>query len=233
MNDKLAQAAITSDIMAKAIDHTALKPDATHTDLETLAQEAIRHGFRAVCVNSSHVARVYSILKESKVHVCSVVGFSLGAMHAKAKAFEAEVAMEEGATEIDMVLNIGALKSGDPKRAEDDIREIRQVAGPGRILKVIIETCLLTEEEKIQACNIAKSAGADFVKTSTGFSLGGATLADVKLMKNTIGDSMQVKASGGIKDWDTAVAMIQAGASRIGTSSGVTILQNAPELNEA
>ena len=229
MNDRLAQAAITSDIMAKAIDHTVLKPDATHTTLETLAQEALTHGFRAVCVNSSHVARVFNILKGSKVHVCSVVGFSLGAMHAKAKAFEAEVAVGEGATEIDMVLNIGALKSGDSKGVEDDIREVRQLTGSDRILKVIIETCLLTKEEKILACKLAKSGGADFVKTSTGFLSGGATVEDVKLMKQTVGDTMQVKASGGIKDWDTAIAMIRAGASRIGTSSGVTILQNAPE----
>jgi deoxyribose-phosphate aldolase len=229
MNDKITQAIITSDIMAKAIDHTVLKADATHADLEVLAQEALTHGFGAVCVNSGHVARVHNILKGSNVHVCSVVGFSLGAMHPKAKALEAEVALEHGATELDMVLNIGALKSGDFKTAEDDIQGVRQIAGPEKILKVIIETCLLTEEEKVLACNLAKSSGADFVKTSTGFSTGGATVEDVRLMKKTVGDTMQVKASGGIKDWDTALEMIQAGASRIGTSSGVTILQNATE----
>ena len=228
MNDNMAQTVITSDIMAKAIDHTVLKADATHQAVETLAQEALAHGFGAVCVNSSHVERVYDILKWSDVRVCSVVGFSLGAMHTKAKALEAEVAVEHGAAELDMVLNIGALKSGDLKTAKDDIQGVRQVAGSGRILKVIIETCLLTEEEKILACNLAKSAGADFVKTSTGFSTGGATVEDVRLMKRTVGDTMQVKASGGIKDWDTAAAMIRAGASRIGTSSGVTILKNAP-----
>jgi deoxyribose-phosphate aldolase len=175
---------------------------------------------------------VYNILKRSKVHVCSVVGFPLGAMHAKAKAFEAEMAIEDGATEIDMVLNIGALKSGDFKAAEDDIRGVRRVVGSDKILKVIIETCLLTKEEKISACKIAMSANADFVKTSTGFSSGGATVEDVMLMKKTIGNTMQVKASGGIRDWETAALMIRAGASRIGTSSGVTILQNAPESNE-
>jgi len=229
MKEKSANAVITSESMAKAIDHTVLKPDAKHVDLEILAQEAMTHGFGAVCVNSCHVEQVYSILKDSRVHVCSVVGFPLGAMHAKAKAFEAERAVEEGAMEIDMVLNIGALKSGDFKTAQSDIQEVRQVVGANSILKVIIETCLLTEKEKMLACKIAMSANADFVKTSTGFSSGGATLKDIRLMKQTVGDTMQVKASGGIKDWDTAAAMIQAGASRIGTSSGVTILENAPK----
>jgi deoxyribose-phosphate aldolase len=228
MNSDPTYAAITSEAMAKAIDHTLLKPDAIRSDLGTLAQEAMRHGFGAVCVNSCHVARVYSILKGSSVHVCSVVGFPFGAMNARAKAFEAETALEDGATEIDMVLNIGALKSGDFKTVEDDILGVRKVVGSGGILKVIIEICLLTKEEKISACHLAKSADADFVKTSTGFSTGGATVEDVRLMKQTVGDTLQVKASGGIRDWDTAAAMIRAGASRIGTSSGVTILQNAP-----
>ena len=229
MNDPLANAAITSETMAKAIDHTVLKPDARHTDLDVLAQEAMTHGFGAVCVNSCHVKRVYDILKDSGVHVCSVVGFPLGAAHTKAKVCEAETAVEDGARELDMVLNIGALKSGDFKTAQADIQAVRQAAGLDRILKVIIETCLLTEKEKMLACKIAMSANADFVKTSTGFSSGGASISDVRLMKQTVGDTMQVKASGGIKDWDTAAAMIRAGASRIGTSSGVTILQNAPK----
>lgn len=229
MNGSLVNTVITSEIMAKAIDHTVLKPDAKHIDLEVLAKEAMTHGFGAVCVNSCHIKRVYTILEGSSVHVCSVVGFPLGGMHPKAKAFEAETAIEDGATEIDMVLNTGALKSGDFKTAQSDIQEVRQVAGPDIILKVIIETCLLTEKEKMLACKIAMSANADFVKTSTGFSSGGATIEDVRLMKQTVGETMQVKASGGIKDWDTAAAMIKMGASRIGTSSGVTILQNAPE----
>jgi deoxyribose-phosphate aldolase len=231
MNNPWAQSNITLETMAKAIDHTVLKPDTTPADLELLTQEAMTHGFRAVCINSSHVAMVCSMLKGSNVHVCSVVGFPLGAMHAKAKAFEAETAIEDGAMELDMVLNIGALKSGDFKTAQEEIKGVRQVVGSDRILKVIIEACLLTEKEKMLACKIAMSANADFVKTSTGFSSGGATIEDVRLMKQTVGDTMKVKASGGIKDWDTAAAMIHAGAVRIGTSSGVTILQNAPKSN--
>ena len=229
MKDPSTKSAITLDRMAKAIDHTALKPDATHTDLELLAQEAMTHGFGAVCVNSCHVRRVYDILKDSRVHVCAVVGFPLGAAHTDAKACEAEISVEEGAVEVDMVLNIGALKSGDFKTAQTDIQAVRQATGPDTILKVIVETCLLTEKEIMLACKIAMSARANFVKTSTGFSRGGATVGDVRLMKQTVGDTMQVKASGGIKDWDAAVAMLRAGASRIGTSSGVTILQNAPK----
>jgi deoxyribose-phosphate aldolase len=219
--------AITRASMATAIDHTALKPDVTPRDVEVLAREALQYGFGAVCVNSGHVRLAAGILEGSAVCVCSVVGFPLGAMHAKAKAFEAETAIEDGATEIDMVLNIGALKSGDFKTAQEDIQGVKQVVGPDRILKVIIETCLLTEKERMLACKIAMSAKADFVKTSTGFSSGGATPADVRLMKQTVGDAMRVKASGGIRDWDTAAAMMLAGASRIGTSSGVAILQGA------
>lgn len=229
MSKPLAKAVITSETMAKAIDHTLLKPDARQSDLDTLAQEALTHGFGAVCVNSCHVKRVYDILKDSSVHVCAVVGFPLGAAHTKAKACEVEAAIEDGAMELDMVLNIGALKSGDFKTAQTDIQAVRRAAGPDRILKVIIETCLLTEKEKVLACKIAMSADADFVKTSTGFSSGGASTADVRLMKQIVGGSMRIKASGGIKDWDTAAAMIQAGASRIGTSSGVAILQNGPK----
>lgn len=228
MNTPSAPTGITRQIMARAIDHTLLKAVATRNDVEKLAKEALRHGFGAVCVNSSRVALVNGMLAGSDVQVCSVVGFPLGAMHTRTKAFEAETAVAHGATEIDMVLNIGALKSGDLKMTEEDIRAVKQATGGGSILKVIIETCLLTREEKKTACKLAESAGADFVKTSTGFSSGGATLEDVRLMKATVGDALQIKASGGIKDWDTAVAMILAGASRIGTSSGVTILQNAP-----
>ncbi|MEN8243621.1 MAG: deoxyribose-phosphate aldolase [Thermodesulfobacteriota bacterium] len=226
MNEQQSNIVITPEAMAKAIDHTVLKPDAVPADLEVLANEAVTHGFCAVCVNSCHVALVGEHLKGSDVGVCTVVGFPLGAMHPKAKAYEAETAVDYGASEIDMVLNVGALKSGKFKIAERDILGVRQAIGSGRVLKVIIETCLLTDTEKVSACKIAESAGADFVKTSTGFSSGGATMEDVRLMKQTIGASMQVKASGGIKNWHTAAEMLKAGATRIGTSSGVTILQD-------
>lgn len=228
MNDQRSHSVITPEAMAKAIDHTVLKPDAVPADLAILASEAVTNGFCAVCVNSCHVALVGEHLKGSDVHVCSVVGFPLGAMHPKAKACEAEIAVENGASEIDMVLNVGALKSGESKVAEKDIRGVRQAVGSGSVLKVIIETCLLTDREKVLACKIAASAGADFVKTSTGFASGGAAVEDVWLMKQTVGDRMQVKASGGIKDWRTAADMLRAGATRIGTSSGVMILQNSP-----
>jgi len=228
MNDQRSKAVISPEVMARAIDHTVLKPDAVSGDLDVLADEARAHGFCAVCVNSCHVALVGERLKGSDVNVCTVVGFPLGAMHPKAKACEAEIAVENGASEIDMVLNVGALISGELSTAEADILEVRHAIGAGSVLKVIIETCLLTDKEKVLACNIAASAGADFVKTSTGFSSGGATLEDVRLMKQTVGDHLQVKASGGIKDWHTAAGMLRAGATRIGTSAGVAILQDAP-----
>ena len=215
--------------MAKYIDHTLLKPDATIDAVAKLCAEAIAYGFKAVCVNSGHAAYIAGKLQGTGVAVCTVVGFPLGAMQMRAKAFEAENAIAEGASEIDMVLNIGALKSGDRRAVEADIRAVRQAAAGPIVLKVIIETCLLSAEEKVQACKIAKNAGADFVKTSTGFSSGGATVEDVALMRKTVGRQMGVKASGGIKDWATAAAMIRAGATRIGTSSGVAIVENAPD----
>ncbi len=213
--------------MARYIDHTILKPEASVEAIDALCDEATAYGFKAVCVNSGHIAHIAQKLQGSGVEVCSVVGFPLGAMHTRAKAFEAQTAVENGATELDMVLSIGAIKSGDADGARADIQAVRQAAGSGRILKVIIETCLLTEKEKILACEISKAAGADFVKTSTGFSGGGATAEDIALMRKTVGREMGVKASGGIKDWDTALAMIKAGANRIGTSSGVVIVGNA------
>lgn len=215
--------------MAKYIDHTLLKPEATVDAVAKLCAEAVAYGFKAVCVNSGQVAYVAGKLQGAAVAVCSVVGFPLGAMQARAKAFEAQNAVAEGATEIDMVLNVGALKDGDRKTVEADIRAVRRAAASPIVLKVIIETCLLTAEEKVRACKIAKNAGADFVKTSTGFSSGGATLEDVALMRETVGRQTGVKASGGIKDWPTAAAMIRAGASRIGTSSGIAIVENAPD----
>ncbi|HEA69040.1 MAG TPA: deoxyribose-phosphate aldolase [Desulfobacterales bacterium] len=214
--------------MAKYIDHTLLKPDATFDGMDKLCEEAIKYRFKAVCVNSGSVAYVSGKLQGSGVDVCSVVGFPLGAMHTSAKAFEAKRAIEDGAQELDMVLNIGALKSGDLKTVDMDIRTVRRVSESPVVLKVIIETSLLTEEEKIRACEIAKKAGVNFVKTSTGFSGGGATIEDVVLMRSVVGPTMGVKASGGIKDFAMASAMIAAGANRIGTGAGVTIITTAP-----
>jgi deoxyribose-phosphate aldolase len=219
---------ISAAQMAKYIDHTLLKPEVTINAVAKLCAEAIAYGFKAVCVNSGHVAYAAGKLQGTAVEVCSVVGFPLGAMQTRAKAFEAENAVAEGAAEIDMVLNIGALKGGDRKIVEADIKAVRQAAERPIVLKVIIETCLLTTAEKIQACQISQNAGADFVKTSTGFLSGGATLEDVALIRETVGQQMGVKASGGIRDWPTAAAMISAGASRIGTSSGIAIVENAP-----
>jgi deoxyribose-phosphate aldolase len=225
--DKAAK--MTASEMAGYIDHTLLKPDAPLPAFDKLCDEAIRYGFKSVCVNSGRVAHVAENVKGTGVKVCSVIGFPLGAMDSSAKAFEAKRAMEQGATELDMVLNIGALKSGDLKAAEEDIRAVRGEAGGTTVLKVIIETCLLTEEEKVFACEIAKKAGADFVKTSTGFSTGGATVEDVALMRRVVGPEMGVKASGGIKDFATASAMIAAGANRIGAGAGVAIVAGAPK----
>ena len=213
--------------LAKYIDHTLLKPEAIQRDFNRLCDEAKQYGFKSVCVNSSHVGYVAEQLKDTGVLVCSVVGFPLGAMDSQAKAFEAKRAIEEGADELDMVMNIGALKFGDLQAVEEDIKAVREAGKGPTILKVIIETCLLTDDEKIIACEIAKKTGADFVKTSTGFSTGGATLEDVALMRQAVGPEMGVKASGGIKDFAKASAMIAAGASRIGAGAGVAIIKNA------
>jgi len=220
---------ISASEMSKRIDHTLLKPEASKSSFDRLCRETVQYGFKAVCVNSAWVALVMQKVCGSAVAVCAVVGFPLGATHRAAKAFEAEKAIEDGATELDMVLNIGALKGGDLKTVEADIRAVRQAAADPTVLKVIIETCLLTDTEKIRACEIAKHAGADFVKTSTGFSSGGATVEDVALIRRTVGHKIGVKASGGIKDWLSAVAMINAGADRIGTSAGVVIVESTPD----
>jgi len=220
---------LTAAEIAQYIDHTVLKPEAAGAAFDQLCQEALTYNFKSVCVNSSRVAYVADKLQGSEVAVCSVVGFPLGAMDSKAKAFEAGRAIEGGATELDMVINVGALKSGDLKTVESDIKAVR-LAAPGKIvLKVIIETCLLTDDEKVQACEIAKAAGADFVKTSTGFSSGGATIEDVALMRKVVGPEMGVKASGGIKNYAGALAMIEAGANRIGAGAGVEIVKGAPQ----
>jgi len=218
---------ISPEEMAGFIDHTLLKSEASRSEIDALCEEAVRYGFKAVCVNPCHVARAADNLKGSAVRVCSVVGFPLGASDSRAKAFEARTAVEDGADELDMVMNIGALKSGDRKAVEKDIRAVRDAAGGETVLKVIIETCLLEDQEKILACEIARDAGADFVKTSTGFAGGGATLEDVSLMRRAVGPKTGVKASGGIKDVTSASAMISAGADRIGTSSGAEIVNGA------
>jgi len=218
---------LTASEIAKYIDHTVLKADADHSVFDKLCDEAKQYGFKAVCVNSSRVSYVSERLSGTGVEVCSVVGFPLGAMNSQAKAFEAKKAIEDGATELDMVLNIGWLKSGEIEMAEEDIYLVRQQTKAEVVLKVIIETCLLTEKEKVTACEISKTVGADFVKTSTGFSKGGATLEDVALMRKVVGPKMGVKASGGIKDYTTAIAMIEAGATRLGVSAGVAIVEGA------
>ena len=207
--------------LAKYIDHTILKPVARLADIEHLCNEAKQYGFASVCVNPCWVALAAKALQGSGVKVCTVVGFPLGANTSASKAFETELAVKEGADEIDMVINIGALKSGMPGAVEADISAVRQ-ACKGKILKVIIETSYLTLEEKIQACRIAAGRGADFVKTSTGFSDGGATVEDIALMVKESG--IKVKASGGIKTREDALKMIEAGASRLGTSSGIKII---------
>lgn len=210
------------------IDHTILKPEASMDDIRKLCIEAKEYNFYSVCVNSAYVNVAYNFLLHSNVKVCSVVGFPLGAMIKEAKAYEAKFAVDSGAEEIDMVINIGLLKSGKIDLFERDIKKVRE-ACKASVLKVIIETCLLDDKEKILACKIAKEYGADFVKTSTGFSTGGATEHDVELMRKTVGDKMGVKASGGIKTYEDAIKMINAGANRLGTSSGIAIMKSAKE----
>lgn len=210
--------------IARSIDHTLLKPDATITQIHNLIEEAKQYRFFSVCVNPSYVATCAELLKGSGVQVCTVVGFPLGASSSATKAFETSRAIKDGADEIDMVINIGALKSQKLLLVEEDIREVVSAA-EGKIVKVIIETSLLTNEEKVVACQLAEKAGANFVKTSTGFNGGGATVEDVTLMKESVSTTVLVKASGGIKDLETAKKMIAAGASRLGTSAGVAILK--------
>ena len=206
----------------KLFDHTILKADATREMVERVCREAREHHFMSVCVNSYYTGFVADELQGSGVRVCTVVGFPLGQMSTKAKVAETRIAVEDGADEIDMVINVGALKGGDDAVVFEDIRAVRE-ACKGKVLKVIIETCLLNEEEKVRACRLAMEAKADFVKTSTGFSTGGATKEDVALMRKTVGDTMGVKASGGIRDKEKAVEMLEAGADRLGTSATITI----------
>ena len=208
----------------KFIDHTVLSQDADEKKIDKLIAEAKEHDFASVCVNSCWTKKCAEALKYSDVNVCVVVGFPLGAMDTKSKAFETKTAIENGADEIDMVINVGWLKSGRYSDVEDDIREVKKACGD-KHLKVIIECCLLTDEEKVMACKLSEKAGADFVKTSTGFSKSGATVEDVALMRKTVGDRRGVKAAGGIRDGKTAVAMIKAGASRLGCSAGIKIIE--------
>lgn len=210
--------------LAAYIDHTLLKPEATQADIIKLCHEAIEHQFAAVCVNPQWVKLATQQLKDSNVGIATVVGFPLGATTTFTKVAETRDAIANGATEIDMVLNIGALKSGEELTVYHDIKQVVFAANQQASVKVIIETALLTEAEKVLACKLAKEAGADYVKTSTGFAQGGATIADVQLMREVVGPQIGVKASGGIRDRATAEAMLAAGATRIGTSSGVKIV---------
>jgi len=213
---------------ASIIDHTLLKPDATESEIKRLCMEAVEYGFASVCVNPAWVRRAVEFLEGSRVPVCTVIGFPLGATLSDVKAYETRRVIFDGAKEVDMVINIGALKSGDDCAVEEDIRAVVKVAHEhGVLCKVIIETALLTDDEKVRACLAAKNAGADFVKTSTGFSKGGATVHDVALMRRTVGYELGVKASGGVRSIEDAREMIKAGATRIGASVGVKIVQEA------
>ncbi|KYC71262.1 deoxyribose-phosphate aldolase [Heyndrickxia coagulans] len=212
--------------LAAYIDHTLLKPEATEKDILKLTAEAAQYHFASVCINPYWVKLAARELAGTGVKVCTVIGFPLGATTAETKAFETKKAIGDGADEIDMVINIGALKSGNTEAVEADIRAVVEAA-QGKLVKVIIETCLLTNEEKELACRLSVKAGAHFVKTSTGFSTGGATVEDVKLMRQTVGDKAGVKASGGIHTKAEAEAMIEAGATRIGSSSGVKIVSES------
>ncbi|OVE70563.1 deoxyribose-phosphate aldolase [Clostridium diolis] len=213
--------------IAKYIDHTILKPEATVEDVKKLCKEAKEYNFASVCVNGCYAKLVSTELMGTDVKTCVVVGFPLGAMTKEAKAFETNQAIENGASEIDMVINVGELKSKDYNFVKEDIEAVVNAAKGKALVKVIIETCLLSDEEKVKACEIAKEAKADFVKTSTGFSSGGATKEDIALMRKTVGSDLGVKASGGVRDFKTAMDMINAGASRIGASASISIVSES------
>ena len=208
----------------KYIDHTILKATASSSDVQKLCEEAIEHEFYSVCVNGCYVADAKHLLQGTDVKIAAVVGFPLGAMTTAAKVFEAKEAVENGASEIDMVINVAKLKDGEFEYVENEIRQIKEDIGDN-VLKVIIETCYLTDEEKVKACELSLVAKADFVKTSTGFGTGGATYEDVKLMKSVVGDNAKVKASGGVRDKETAQKYVELGAERLGTSSGIDIVK--------
>lgn len=211
--------------ISKYIDHTVLKAMTTPADIEKLCNEAKTYDFYSVCVNGCYVAKCKELLENTSVKVAAVVGFPLGAMDTSVKVYEASKAIADGASEIDMVINVGMLKAGEFEYVENEIRAIKKAIG-SNVLKVIIETCYLTEEEKLKACELSLNAKADFVKTSTGFGTGGATYEDVALMKKVVGDNALVKASGGVKSYEVAKKYIELGASRLGTSSGIAIINN-------
>lgn len=211
--------------LAKYVDHTLLKPDATREQIKTLCEEAAEYDFASVCVNPFWVSYAAEILADAKAKVCTVIGFPLGANTTETKVFETTNAIENGAEEIDMVINIGALKNKEYDIVEQDIAAVVKASQPKAIVKVIIETCLLTDEEIVKACELSVAANADFVKTSTGFSTGGATPKDVKLMKDTVKDNAFVKASGGVRSKEDAFTMIEMGADRLGTSSGILLVK--------
>jgi deoxyribose-phosphate aldolase len=212
--------------LAKMIDHTLLKADATNAQIEQLCREAMEYNFASVCVNSIYVPLATTLLASSEVKVCTVVGFPLGAMLSQAKAAEARLAIERGASEIDMVMHIGAMKAEEISILHHDMSTVvAECQLHDALCKVIIETSLLDDQEKVIACRVAQDAGADFVKTSTGFSTGGATVEDVRLMRSTVGDTMGVKASGGIRSLVDALAMVDAGANRLGMSAGIAVMQ--------
>lgn len=208
----------------RLIDHTLLKPDATKDEIQKLCNEAKQYDFASVCVNPCWVSYCKEELKDTRVNVCTVLGFPLGATSTQSKVLETAQALLDGADEFDMVINVGKLKDGEYDYVRNEIAQLKKIVG-NHVLKVIIETCLLTDEEKVKACQLAKEAGADFVKTSTGFSKGGATVHDVELMRKTVGAQMGVKASGGVKNKEELQAMVEAGASRIGTSHGVDLVK--------
>ncbi|MGB6876958.1 MAG: deoxyribose-phosphate aldolase [Candidatus Acidiferrales bacterium] len=217
-----------SQDIAPLIDHTLLKPEVTSAQIRQLCEEAVRFGFASACINPCYVPLAAKLVRGSTVKVCTVAGFPLGATTTDAKVFEAQEAIQHGAQEIDMVIHVGALKSGDHDAVESDIRHVVETCHHGKaICKVILETVLLTDEEKIRACKIVARASADYVKTSTGFGAGGATVEDVALMRAAVGPTMGVKASGGIRTYKDLMKMVAAGATRIGTSAGVKIVQQA------
>ncbi|WP_050607663.1 deoxyribose-phosphate aldolase [Clostridium niameyense] len=215
--------------LAAMIDHTILKPEASQEVVERICKEAIENKFASVCINPCNVPLVAKLLEGSSVKVCTVIGFPLGATTSNVKAFETKEAIENGAEEVDMVINIGKLKDKDYDYVKKDIEAVVNAASGKALTKVIIETCLLTDEEKVKVCEIAKKAGADFVKTSTGFSKSGAKASDIKIMRETVGKDIGVKASGGIHSYEEALDMINSGASRIGASASISICENAEE----
>lgn len=217
---------LTPEDILSRVDHTLLTQTATEAEIRTLCEEALQFRTASVCINPKYVSFAHQILKDC-IPVCTVAGFPLGASTAKSKAFEAAEAVENGAAEVDMVISVGDVKSGEYGRIEEEIRLLKKAVGP-KLLKVIIETCLLTDEEKRRLCHVVLDAGADFIKTSTGFSTGGATVEDVRLFADEIGGRLKIKAAGGIRTYEDMVRLIEAGADRLGSSSAIRIIQNLP-----